>query len=230
MADEPVDARDLTLAQRQVGLTANGRLAWAVRFAHADPATFTSADWSRWRLELTAFARLRLSYEGLLDRRHTHDLASADRYRYGNDVYSREQTAKIHDEFGRIIGQWLDSNDVTIGTFRMTLIVSRPPAASVQEPQRPYLSRGDLQEFPEQATYALGNLLGALGHLVKVCRAPVAWGKGTPCGRWFVATRATQEHCSPRCQNRATTRAIRQAARAKKAPRPSSATKRRARR
>src|SRR5205809_885682 len=74
MVDDAIDPQDISRSQSRVGLSAIERLSWALGFAQSDPVTFTSADWARWRLELTARAS-RLHLEGRLSRlRRPRDL------------------------------------------------------------------------------------------------------------------------------------------------------------
>lgn len=62
----------------------------------------------------------------------------------------------------------------------------------------------------ELAARALDRLILQYGHFVKACPAPeLRTTTGATCGRWFVASRPSQDYCSPRCQSRATTRAAR---------------------
>jgi hypothetical protein len=175
----------------RVGRTASEQLAWALRLAQQRPKEMTPADWENVRHELAAFCRLA-------------------GYRWvppvGHEVATPliEQAQEIREELEKIVTAVIRRTPhVEFGAHRIESGISW---------------RADLERYSTwsvgggwkfQVKSTLGDHLERYGHLVRECTALLPRSREGACGTWFVASRATQRFCSPRCPSRATTRAYR---------------------
>jgi hypothetical protein len=175
----------------RVGRSALEQLIWALRLAQQRPKEMTPADWENVRYEISAFCHL-------AGHRWVPPVGSAVA------TPSLEEAQEIREQLEKIV----------------TAVIHRTPYVEFgwQRIKSGILWRADLECYHTwsvgagwnfQVMSTLGDLLARYGHLVRACTALLPRSREGVCGIWFVAARAQQRFCSPRCQTRATTRAYR---------------------
>jgi hypothetical protein len=180
---------DVMDAGARLGRDRRERLAWAVQFAQEELNALPRGRLADLRMELT----------GLLG--YGHGLSG----RPDIELFSEEEMHETQNEFADIIARLLQNRYVEIGTYTTKVSVM------VDERGPHLLTNMETMDMPRraQAVFVLGLWLGDHADLVKTCPAPKP--RRAPeeaCGTWFVG-RPNQVYCSPLCQNRATTRAVR---------------------
>ena len=170
------------------------RVEWAVAYAQEDLEAMRPGRREDVRQELQMYLASVVglgSYDGMVE------------------LPTDEEMREIRQALDEIVQSVLDKRPVHIGQYHATLEL-----IPMTDEGRPYLlnSGQHAMQKVELARYALATMIAKLwaeGHRIKCCPAMKPRAKaGELCGRWFVG-RPNQRFCSPRCQNRAGTRASR---------------------
>jgi hypothetical protein len=170
------------------------RVEWAVAYAQEDLEAMRPGRREDLRQELQMYLASVVglgSYDGMVE------------------LPTDEEMREIRQTLDEIVQSVLDKRPVHIGQYHATLEL-----VPMTDEGRPYLlnSGQHAMQKVELARYALATMIAKLwaeGHRIKCCPALKPRAKaGELCGRWFVG-RPNQRFCSPRCQNRAGTRASR---------------------
>ena len=187
MDGQTVTFRGYLRAQRRIGASVEARLRWAVsQFAATELPTRPAPRRAR-KEELLAFIGLTMFEPGK-----------------PKSLPSEEELSETHARFRQIIRSLTSEHRQAI-IARGTVVVGCNAKRSWST-----IDHTDEDVVATDAAVTLGRLLAREGHRVKSCPAPVTVGKEDPepCGRWFVG-RPNQRCCSPKCANRASTRAAR---------------------
>jgi hypothetical protein len=170
------------------------RVEWAVAYAQEDLEAIRPGRREDLRQELQMYLASVVglgSYDGMVE------------------LPTDEEMWEIRQALDEIVQSVLGKRPVHIGQYHATLEL-----IPMTDEGRPYLlnSGQHAMQKVELARYALATMIAKLwaeGHRIKCCPALKPRAKaGELCGRWFVG-RPNQRFCSPRCQNRAGTRASR---------------------
>jgi hypothetical protein len=198
----PMWQAQLEAVLARVGRSSRERLEWAIRRVQDRGRVMSLAERSALAEETTVF--LGAVAGGLREKRF--------------NALDPVQASTILEALAPILEAAVDHKAHEVGRRRMVLMwqEAMPPGTPPEFQREPGFQLAALDEeddHRELAVMSFARLLVRHGRALKACAAPLKTSKfdasGAKCGRWFLANRPKQIHCSPTCQRRAATRAHR---------------------